>query len=96
MVYDGEYHHLRLMGHARVIITEQGRSGDVIYREFAGGDAIAMVNMGSASEWRHGHPWAVDRRAAILRSVAEEVVRQKAAGCRAEIDEEGGWITIMR
>ena len=94
------------MVNARVIITEQGRSGDVIYREgeqviqgwweFAGGDAIALVSMGSASEWRHGHPWAVDRRAAILRSVAEEVVRQKATGCRAEIDEEGGWITIMR
>ena len=90
----------------RVIITEEGRSGSVSYQEgdhritgwweFAGGDAVAIVNMGSASEWTHGHPWAVERRAAILRFVADEVVRQKASSCKAEIDEEGGWITLTR
>lgn len=94
------------MRSARVSITEQGRSGDVVYEEegrsikgwweFAGGDAIAIVNMGAASEWVHGHPWAVDRRAEILRFVGQEVVRQKAGGCRAEVDEAGGWITIVR
>lgn len=94
------------MKDARLIITEEGRSGGVLFEsegraisgwwEFAGGDAIALVSMGSASEWKHGHPWAVAQRAAILRFVGEEVVRQKASGCRAEIDEEGGWITITR
>jgi hypothetical protein len=90
----------------RVIITEEGRSGSVIYEEdgrritgwweFAGGDAIALVNMGGATEWRNGHSWAVERRTDILRIVAGEVVRQKAGGCKADIDEEGGWITIHR
>ena len=61
----------------KVSITEEGRSGDVVYAEgprsirgwweFAGGDALAIVNMGSATEWTHGHPWAVERRAEILR-----------------------------
>ncbi len=91
---------------AQVHITEEGRSGSVTYEnegrrisgwwEFAGGDAIAIVNMGSVREWQHGHPWAVDQRAAILRFVADGVVRQKAPGCKAEIDEEGGWITLRR
>ncbi len=94
------------MSEPRVTITEEGRSGSVVYEEegqriggwweFAGGDAIAIVNMGSAEEWRHGQAWAVERRSGILRFVAAEVVRQKAGGCRAEIDEPNGWITIRR
>lgn len=94
------------MDRPKVTITEEGRSGSVLYEEaghricgwweFAGGDAIAIVNMGSAQEWRSGQAWAVERRAEVLRFIAEEVVRQKATGCRADIDEEGGWITIRR
>jgi hypothetical protein len=89
---------------AQVTITVEGRSGSVTYEsdgrriagwwEFAGGDAVAIVSIGSASEWRQRHPWALEQRAEILRFVANEVVRQKAGGCRAEIDEEGGWITL--
>lgn len=92
------------MKNATVSITEEGRSGSVYFAmdghritgwwEFGGGDAVAMVSMGSASEWQHGHPWAVARRAEILRFVGDEVVRQKASGCTPVIDEEGGWITI--
>ena len=94
------------MNNAKVTITEDGRSGSVSYTEpggtisgwweFAGGDAIAIVNMGSESVWCVQHPWAMDRRADILRSVGDEVVRQKASGCKAEIDLEGGWINIVR
>lgn len=89
-----------------VRITQQGRSGEVIYEEaggriagwweFGGGHAIAIVSMGSTSEWRNGHAWAEARRADILRFVADEVVRQKASGCHAEIDEEGGMITLYQ
>lgn len=91
---------------ARVTITEEGRSGSVTYEEqgrsisgwweFAGGDAIAIVCMGGAEEWNARHAWAVDRRTAILRLIADAVIRQKAGGCSAEIEEEGGWITIRR
>ncbi|MCB0793349.1 MAG: hypothetical protein KDB88_01310, partial [Flavobacteriales bacterium] len=93
-------------GEGRVTITEQGRSGTVIYGEgderisgwweFGGGDTLAIVHMGSASEWVQAHPWAADHRSAILHRIADEVVRQKAAGRFAEIDEEGGWITIRQ
>jgi hypothetical protein len=91
---------------AQVIITEEGRSGSVHYEsdgrrisgwwEFAGGDAVAIVYIGSASEWRHGHPWAVDQRAEIMRFIANEVIQQKASSCKAEIDEDGGWISLKR
>lgn len=89
-----------------VTITQEGRSGAVIYTEaeqritgwweFAGGDALAIVSMGSAAEWERAHPWAVHRRTAILRFVADAVLRQKASGCTADIAVEGGWITLRR
>jgi hypothetical protein len=91
---------------SKVTITEEGRSGDVRYSEegnsitgwweFGGGDAIAIVNMGSAADWSARYAWTAGRRAAILRRVADEVIRQKAGGCTADIDVEGGWITIRR
>ncbi len=94
------------MDYAQVIITEDGRTGSVTYEqggkhisgwwEFAGGDAIAIVNMGGVAEWQRARPWAVEHRPAIMRKVADEVIRQKATGCKAEIDEESGWITIRR
>jgi hypothetical protein len=92
--------------HAKVIITEEGRSGSVTYAEqgrslsgwweFAGGDAIAIVCMGGAEDWKTRHAWAADRRSDILRHIADAVIRQKAGGCSAEIEEEGGWITFRR
>ena len=94
------------MDRPRVTITEEGRSGTVSYEEgvqrisgwweFAGGDAIAIVSMGDETSWQRLHPWAAERRAEILRVVADQVISQKAAGSRADIDEEGGWITIRR
>ena len=94
------------MEQARVTITQEGRSGSVIYEEagqrisgwweFGGGDVITIVSMGDRSQWDKDHPWAVERRGAILRTVADEVIRQKASGCTAEIEEEDGWITIRQ
>lgn len=87
-----------------VTITEKGREGEVTYREgsyaitgyqeFGGADVVAIVSMGSVDDWRAHHGWAVDRRAQILRFVADEVVRQKAPGCAAEIDETRGRVVI--
>lgn len=94
------------MHQARVTITQEGRSGGVIYEEggqrisgwweFGGGDVITIVSMGERSQWEKHHPWAVERRGAILRTVADEVIRQKASGCTAEIEEEDGCITIRQ
>ncbi len=89
-----------------VTITEEGRSCAVIHMEgekrisgwweFAGGDALAIGSTGSASEWEGAHPWAVERRITILCFEADAVLRQKASGCSAGIEEEGGWITLWR
>jgi hypothetical protein len=87
-----------------VTVTERGREGEVTYREdsrtitgyqeFGGGDVVAIVSMGSADDWRARHPWAVERRAQILRFIADEVIRQKAPSCSAEIDESRGDIVL--
>jgi len=87
-----------------VTITQQGREGHVTYREglrtivgyqeFGGADVVAIVSMGSAIDWRARQPWAVDRRAEILRCVAAEVIRQMAPPCSAEIDDASGAIVL--
>jgi hypothetical protein len=89
-----------------VAITENGRDGRVVYREpageqsfyweFGGGDVVAIVQVGTADAWRTSAPWAVDRRGEILSYVAAEVVRQKAPGCRADIDDRGGCIYLRQ
>ena len=88
----------------QVTITTDGRSGSVIYTaeggrisgwwEFGGGDALAIANMGSAEQWARSYPWAVAERSAILHFIVQEMIRQKAAGCRASVDEESGWIEL--
>ena len=87
----------------RVSIEDRGRCGAVTYQdgahrlvgywEFSSGEAIAYVRCGGAEEWVR-HPWALGRRAEILRYIADEVVRQKAPGCRAEIDQTSGDILV--
>lgn len=87
-----------------LIIEEQGRSGTVNYREaagsipmsweFGGADVVAIIYFENESTWRQRYPWAVERRVEILRRVADEVIRQRAPGCRAEIDLRSGWINI--
>ncbi|MEO8591568.1 MAG: hypothetical protein ABI432_19460, partial [Flavobacteriales bacterium] len=88
----------------RVEITGSGRSGSVVYREalgslsfsweFGGGDVLAIVQVEDAKAWKTQPSWMAGRRAAILRSVADEVIRQKAPNCRAEIDEAAGVIVL--
>ncbi|MBL8012185.1 MAG: hypothetical protein JNJ64_16370 [Flavobacteriales bacterium] len=87
-----------------VSITEDGRSGQVIYSEglrsitgyweFGGHDVVTIVSMGSRADWERAHAWAMERRTEILGFVADEVVRQRAPSCRAEVDAERGDILI--
>jgi hypothetical protein len=65
------------------------------YWEFGGADAVAIVQCGSATDWSR-QPWALERRAAILRYIGDEVVRQKAPGCRADIDSNSGDILLRQ
>lgn len=90
----------------KVTITEQGRSGSVTYAEeghaisgwweFGGGDVVVVVSMGTRQHWERSHPWALDQRAGILRTVAGEVIRQRAPSCTADIDEERGDILLRQ
>lgn len=80
----------------RVRYTEGSRTIEG-YWEFGGNDpaqagqaVVAIVSMGSRKDWQRSHAWALDQRTTILRSVADEVIRQRAPSCTAEIDEERG------
>jgi hypothetical protein len=88
-----------------VSIEDQGRCGTVTYDEGGGrrlsgywefggsGDVVADVRLGTIEEWAR-YPWALPRRAEILQAVADEVVRQKAPSCQAEIDQAAGAIVL--
>jgi hypothetical protein len=89
---------------ARVTIIENGRDGSVEYADgphtisgywtFGGNDVVTIVSMGSAEDWQRSHAWAVEERESILRFVADEVIRQRAPSCIAEIDTQGGSIRL--
>ena len=89
-----------------VTIVENGRTGTVRYTEglhtidgyweFGGADVVAIVSMGTREEWQRAHAWAVGQRAGILRFVADEVVRQRAPSCTAEIDEQRGEVLLRQ
>ena len=90
--------------HRRVDITQNGPTGSVVYREpagslsfyweFGGGDVVAIVQVDDRTALNTS--WIADRRADILRFVADEVIRQKAPKCRAEINETAGEILLRQ
>lgn len=90
--------------HRSVDITENGRTGSVVYREpagslsfyweFGGGDVVALVQVEDHAAL--DAPWIAGRRADILHFVAHEVIRQKAPKCRAEINEAAGEILLRQ
>lgn len=89
-----------------VVIEQTGRGGTVNYQEaeggirmnweFGGNDVVAIIYFENETSWRARYPWAAERRARILRRVADEVIRQRVPGGRAEIDERSGWINLRQ
>ena len=87
-----------------VTIAQSGRSGSITYREsagsmpfyweFGGSDAVAIIWIEKPPVWSSRYPWAVERKHEILERVADEVIRQKASACSADIDEQNGYIYI--
>lgn len=63
----------------------EGTSATSFYWEFGGGDVVAILHTGLSS------PWSRQQRE-ILERVIQEVVRQRAPTCKADIDETGGYI----
>ncbi len=89
-----------------VDITENGRSGSVVYREpagslafyweFGGGDVVVIIQVSDDSAWKSAPTWLAGRKAEVLRFVADETIRQKAPSCRAEINEVTGEILLRQ
>jgi hypothetical protein len=89
-----------------VEIETSGRSGVISYHEgsrsipfdweFGGGDTVATIYLGQPALWNRRHSWAVDRKQEIAERVAEEVIRQKAPDCTADIDLENGSIHLRK
>jgi len=89
-----------------VVIEQSGRYGTVNYREadgsipmsweFGGNDVVAIIYFENESVWRTRYPWAAARRSEVLQRVADEVIRQRAPGCQAEIDGQSGWINLRQ
>lgn len=92
---------------ATITISEHGRDGQVTYTEglsrtirgyweFGGQDVVVILNMGSRKDWERAHAWVGDRRGEILRTIADEVIRQRAPTCAAEIDLDQGRILLRQ
>jgi len=89
----------------RVEMPMGGRSGLVSYHEgsrvatfdweFGGGNTVAIIYIGKASEWSQRYPWAADRRQEILERVKQEVIKQRAPTCRADVDEQVDGFTYL-
>lgn len=89
----------------KVEIAENGRCGAVYYRErqnslrfyweFGGGNVVAIIDVGTRSDWEREHPWAAPRRAEILQRVADEIIRQRAPHSKARLNETAGYLEIV-
>jgi hypothetical protein len=87
-----------------VHVEGSGPSGSVLYHEnagcisfyweFGGRDTVVIIHVDDQAAWSTRHPWATERRREILQRVASEIVRQKAPTCRADIDEQHGYIYV--
>ena len=70
----------------------EGPHAASFYWEFGGDDVVVILHVGPSSEWSAQYPWAADRRRQILERVSQEVIRQRAPRCKADIDAAGGYI----
>src|SRR5580658_1383794 len=56
------------------------------YWEYGGGDTVVIVRIEKPADFDSGYPWAVARKREILERVAQELIRQQAPYCSAEVD----------
>ncbi|WP_232074185.1 hypothetical protein [Spirosoma aureum] len=75
------------MTNARILYTSEGRSGTVHFRseetsfdmwyEFAGGNALAIINIPTPQYWQQLTKTPLLQRPAILQFIGEQVVRDQ-------------------
>jgi len=54
--------------------------------ELGGNDVVLIFYVGTQSDWSKQYPWAADRQQEIVERVGQEVIRQSAPNCKADID----------
>jgi len=89
-----------------IAIYEDGRSGSItcwqgahsleFYWEFGGGDVVTIIQVSDETTWASPRAWFADQRVELLHAVASEAIRQRAPGCRADIDETTGTILLRQ
>ena len=90
----------------KVTIETRGQAGIINYTEekniikfnweFGAHDIIAFIWKYDSEQRDKSYPWAVGRKKEILKRVAEEVIKQRAQNCRAEIEYERTTIKIVK
>ena len=88
----------------RVECKPSGRDGYVFYYEgsqelpfyweYGGGNVVVIARFDEPDKFAVRYPWAAGRRREILERLAQELIRQQAPSCTAEIDEHGLCICI--
>ena len=72
----------------------EGPHAASFYWEIGGDDVVVILHVDQSSGRNTLHPWAAGRQHEILERVIQEVIRQRAPTCKADIDETGGCIYL--
>jgi hypothetical protein len=87
----------------RVHIVSEGRGGTIYFEnahtrfsmwwEFAGGDALALINVPGVDNWEATTKLPLHERAGVLRAIGEHVVRTQTSG-RGRYVVDGEFMTV--
>ncbi len=79
---------IRSDGRCGYISYYEGSSQALFYWEFGGGDIVAWIDLGKASEWSRLYPWAAGRQPEVMGRVIQEALHQRAPTGRIECEEQ--------
>jgi hypothetical protein len=93
-------------GGAKILYSNNGRSGHVWYRsreaefamyfEFSGGDCIASINIPGLEEWQKHTGLPLSQRDEVLDFIGQQVVKDQTTDGKGSFKVEGGWLNIMK
>lgn len=93
------------LGNARIRYSSEGRSGNVYFEsdetsfnlwwEFAGGDALAIINIPTEETWEVQTGLPLEKRDAVLAFIAAQVIQDQASG-RGTYEVSDNFLTIYK
>lgn len=93
------------LGNARLSYSTEGRGGTVFFEseeakfdmwwEFAGGDALAIIEIPSEQQWDARTKLPLEKRATVLDYIAQQVIHDQASG-RGTYEISDNFLTIYR